>query len=676
MTFLQPFILWGLPLVLLPVIIHLINRMRHRPQPWAAMRFLLSASRASVSHAKLRQLLILLFRMLAVLALVLFLSRPLAGGWLGWVFSPAPDVIVILLDRSASMETVLAGTTTTAREQALKLLAQAAGEFEETSHLVLIENALRTPQEIARAATLTQFAFTTPTDTAADIPALFQSALSWLIENRAGTAEIWVASDLQRSNWQPEDTRWKSLLAQLSALPQKVRVRLLASSAEQDANTSISIKQVTRRQRSNQAELNLAADLQRNAGAPGPLPVEISLDGVKSQVEVKLDGQVLRWRHKTDLGAKTAGGWGSFEIPADANRRDNATYFVYGPEAVLRAAVVTSDAASGRAFRFAASSLTAQSREPADVASPADVPKANWNDKTLLVWADELPGGAVADRLRTFVEEGGMAVFFPPGRIGAQRFMGVGWGEPETAAAGRTYRIIRWEQDEGPLAKTDEGLSLPLPQITFPRRQGIVGAKNVLAAFDDGSPFLTRQTLGRGEFFFCASLPAKEWSSLADGPVLVPMLQRLMLAGSRRLQPNTELACGELSVGDQAARWTAVDSTAPKDIRVQAGVYRSGDRLVAVNRPVGEDEPEKLEVGDARGLFGELAFQLFQENRSQTDQLQSEFWRIILFGMLAFLLAESILVLPSRSAAGRNLGPMPGSGGFAPTDVQPAASMK
>ena len=34
MTFLQPYILWGLPLILIPVIIHLINRMRHRPQPW------------------------------------------------------------------------------------------------------------------------------------------------------------------------------------------------------------------------------------------------------------------------------------------------------------------------------------------------------------------------------------------------------------------------------------------------------------------------------------------------------------------------------------------------------------------------------------------------------------------------------------------------------------------
>ena len=118
MTFLQPFILWGLPLVLLPVIIHLINRMRHRRQPWAAMRFLLSATRASTSHAKLRQFLILLFRTLAVLALILFLARPLAGGWMGWMLSPAPDVVLILLDRSASMETKISGNTTK-REQAL-----------------------------------------------------------------------------------------------------------------------------------------------------------------------------------------------------------------------------------------------------------------------------------------------------------------------------------------------------------------------------------------------------------------------------------------------------------------------------------------------------------------------------------------------------------------------------
>ena len=104
MTFLQPYILWALPLILLPVVIHFLNRMRHRPQYWAAMRFLLAATRSSVSNTKLKQFLILLFRVMAVAMLIFFIARPLAGGWLGWALSPAPDAIVILLDRSASME--------------------------------------------------------------------------------------------------------------------------------------------------------------------------------------------------------------------------------------------------------------------------------------------------------------------------------------------------------------------------------------------------------------------------------------------------------------------------------------------------------------------------------------------------------------------------------------------
>src|SRR5688572_12115947 len=124
MTFLQPFILWGLPLLLIPIIIHLLNRLRHRPQPWGAMRFLRSANQSSISQAKLRQLLVLLFRVLTVVALVFFLSRPLAGGWLGWALSPAPEVILLVLDRSASMETQL-GNGKSRREQCLDLWMEA-----------------------------------------------------------------------------------------------------------------------------------------------------------------------------------------------------------------------------------------------------------------------------------------------------------------------------------------------------------------------------------------------------------------------------------------------------------------------------------------------------------------------------------------------------------------------
>ena len=155
------------------------------------MQFLLAATRSSTSHSKIKNWLILAMRILAVLLLLLFLSRPLVGGWLGWAMASAPDAILLLVDRSASMESRVAGTNESRREYALKLIASAAGEFENNSHLILIDSATRNPETVS-VASLAELPGTQPTDTAADIPAMLQASLDWLIENDAGTAEVWM----------------------------------------------------------------------------------------------------------------------------------------------------------------------------------------------------------------------------------------------------------------------------------------------------------------------------------------------------------------------------------------------------------------------------------------------------------------------------------------------------
>jgi hypothetical protein len=654
MTFLQPLVLFGLPLMLAPVIIHLLNRMRHRPEPWAAMRFLVSASRNSVSHARLRQFLVLLCRVLAVAMLVLFIARPLAGGWLGWALSPAPDAILILLDRSASMETKAGATTK--RQQAIQLLAQAAKEFEETSHLVLIDSATRAPQEIARADMLNQLPLTEPTDTASDIPAMMRTAFDWLIDNRAGTAEIWLASDGQRSNWLPEDPRWKNVIAQLGGLSQRVRVRLLAMDQPFEANASISIKEMLRRPRGGKSELQFVLDLQRNRNSAAPIPVTLTLNGERSETDVTLEGQSLRWRHTIDLGTRREGGWGSFTLPADANDRDNTAYFVYGADTPLLATVVSDDPQIGRSLEFAAASRNGQ---PAELISPAAFANANLDGRSLLVWRAPLPVGADVDQVQTFAASGGVVLFLPPGQPDAGQFDGMGWGAVQDAENDENFRILRWDEDEGPLAKSDEHISLPLGQTIFQRRQPVVGQRDALAAFDDGVAFLVRQGLGKGEIYFCSSLPDPGWSSLGDGPVLVPMLQRMLQAGARRVQQVSSVACGELSLADQTLPWTSVDATSQKDIRTQAGVYHAGSRFLAVNRPAAEDDPELVDPDETRKLFGDLPVQMLQERHFETGQLQGEIWRLFLFAMLLFLIVEGILILPARLARSRASSPPP-----------------
>ncbi len=654
MTFLQPEILWALPLVLLPVIIHLINRLRHRPQPWAAMRFLVAATQSSTSQAKLRQWLILLFRVLAVLMLILFLGRPLSGGWLGWSVNSAPDAIVILLDRSVSMEGKLTGSTTTRREQALSSLMKAVEPFVGRSQIVVIDSALRRPQPLARASDLRELPATTATDTSSDFPGLFQAALTWLEENQTSTAELWVASDLQRTNWKPDDERWQPLQAQLTALQQRVRLRVLAISAESDQDTTVTLQDALRTDRDDRAELLLAVDIQRSNNQPTTIPVTVNLNGTPSQYEVAVEGGNLRWRQRLNLGAQRGSGWGYVEVPADANLHNNRAWFVYGPPAKLRTTVVTDDARVGRWLAAASSAASPGAQREARVLSPADAAGQTFDGDVLILWQAALPAADVAAKLDAFVQSGGALVFLPTGKADAGQFASQGWGAVEKAAENQSYTVARWEEKEGPLAKTEEGFSLPLNTAAITQRQLITGTAPALATFADSGALLTRQTLGRGHVYFLASLPLREWSTLGNGPVLVPVMQRLLQTGSRRLTQASLMQCGDLSAVDQALPWQPVEGGGTNP-QIESGIYRAGERLAALNRASGEDSTEVATREEVNGALSGINLQWFEETGQNSDRMQGEVWRLFVTAMLLFLLVESFLVLPTKVTHTDNL---------------------
>ena len=110
MTFLQPLMLFALPLIGLPILIHLVNQNRHRTVHWAATMFLLQAKRMARGMARLRYWLIMAARMLALAGLIFAISRPMSGGWLGLTAGGSPETTLILLDRSLSMEAHDPGT--------------------------------------------------------------------------------------------------------------------------------------------------------------------------------------------------------------------------------------------------------------------------------------------------------------------------------------------------------------------------------------------------------------------------------------------------------------------------------------------------------------------------------------------------------------------------------------
>jgi len=619
MSFLQPYILWALPLMAIPIIVHLLNRMRYRTMPWAAMMFLRMATRQSTRQARLREWLILACRVLAVAALIFAIARPLVGGWLGWAMGAAPDTIILLLDRSASMELQDPTTHLSKRALALRRLAEAGKEYVGSSRFVLIESAIRKPQEVASLAALESLSTTAPTDTAADIPALLDVALDYIVANQCGRTEIWLASDLQQSNWQPESRRWEAVRTRFGSLQQDVRVRLLALTEVVPDNIAVAVRETQRRRTARGYELAMTVELTRNNTGTQNLPLAVVHEGARSLLNVQLEGQRQSVQVALDLGQRKTEGWGWIELPADANPRDNTAYFSYPEDLHLKTAVVAENDAARRVLRIAAAPAPAVLNESADTVEPGTPLKLS--DVAMLVWQ-----AAVTNVVRDFAENGGVAVVFPSG-----------------ASEEGKFRITTWRRTDGPLANAKDGRILPLAELAVTRRAPLQVPGTVLASFEDGKPFLVKQPLGKGAIYWCATLPVREWSNLDDGTVLVPMLQRILQEGGRRLSKADNSEVG--SVVGQASRLSVSQGRVSTD----AGVYQIGTKIVAVNRPAAEDEPDMIDEATVRTVFGSVSFRMFTEKGGATAALQSEIWRWFMVAMMVFLTGEAALALPKRA---------------------------
>src|SRR5436309_4437233 len=99
--FLNPaYLAAGAALISLPIIIHLINRMRFKRIRWAAMEFLLKSQKRNRRRLIIEQLILLALRCLLVLLAVLLVARYL------FAFDPLQSqstMHIVLLDDTLSM---------------------------------------------------------------------------------------------------------------------------------------------------------------------------------------------------------------------------------------------------------------------------------------------------------------------------------------------------------------------------------------------------------------------------------------------------------------------------------------------------------------------------------------------------------------------------------------------
>jgi hypothetical protein len=641
MLFLSPALLWFLLAACVPIIIHLVNRRRQKTIPWAAMRFLFKATRQYRGEKKLRHIAILTCRTLGVAALALAAARPVISKISGWS-SGSINTVVFILDRSASMEIRPSHSPNSRREIALGKIASTIKELG-NPRLMMLDSASNELQEISSPEILTTFSSTAPTDTAADIPTLFNRAIAFLSDT-TGRSEIWIASDLQKSNWLPTDDRWKTIRSEIAKLTNPPAIRILAMTGETSSNASIRIIGSRR----NNDDLLLDVEIERYGNTnENQTSLTTHLNGTNTGETLPTADSLNRFQKRIPLNHSEQFGHGWLALPPDGNPRDNIAYFAYSPSRKPLTLIVSEPGETADFLALAAA--PPDMGMETQIVSPEQILQKISQDFSAILWACPLPKGPTAEALQRFLSSGGHVCFFAPGTEPRNTFKDLKWNETHIAPVGNFFTLKEWNRSDGPLSNGVDGTPVAAQRLKALRRQIPEGEITTLARWENGETALARRIFDQGTAWLFGTKPDYSWSNLGDADVLLPLVQRIIAEGHELFNKSQTTTVGNNNARPQSSQ-SRIRLNKPGDENTAdeflAGVEKSDSGLLAINRPLTEDTIDSLNRDSINSLLeGTRHTMLDQAGNDIGSASIAEAWRLLLFAMLFFLIAEAVLCL-------------------------------
>lgn len=563
------------------------------------------------------------------------------------------DTVILVLDRSPSMELVTnegsGGSGKTKRELVIENVLKSMASMPEAK-LKLVDSATGKMHDILSVAALPQLPQTAATDKIADIPRLISTAITQATdkENNLGKTEIWVASDLQQSNWQPDSKDWKSINAQFQA-GAKTKIRFIAMSGENKNNKAIRVDKTLRD--GNDLILHLTITRQ-NSDSEETIPVTYVADQGEFTDEVVMKGDTLKIRKVIALPKNQRKGYGHVSLLPDANTRDNVSYFVYGEKTAIQTAVVAeTQEIEGKLLQ--ASSIFEHLKSVSY--TPETISQIDFDTTPLILWQAPLPVDKNAERIEDYINKGGIVLFFPPLTETANTFFDLSWGPIQYAGKSDFFLINDWNQQDGPFRDGISGHSLPMHDLDAIRRRQILGDSIALATWDDGEVFGTRKIKGEGRALFISTLPDLGWSQIEHQGVFLITVYRMIELAMERFNATGATEVGsditELRAQETRTRIDNYESTNREtEAENTAGVWKLGQRVLATNRPVSEDFPESLELEETISpLIPDAKYTLLEDTgQDEPEAYDKKIWKYFLYAMLLFLILEAILTLPKR----------------------------
>ena len=612
MGFLNPFMLFGITAVSVPIIIHLLNRRKFQKVVWAAMRFLKISVEQNQRRMKVEDLILLMLRCLLLVLLALALARPAIKQAAGDMFGQSKVTGVIILDNSQSMG--MSDGTQTRFEKAKKTAEQAIDSMPAGSATAIflasdiVNGVVPEPtfdfnlaRKTIREAVLT--------DRSSDLAPAINKAVDTLKGRFAIRKEIYLLTDGQSLGWKQLGVIQQTL----NKIKSDIRTHVVIINEHEERNLGVSELRLDSGMTPSKQPLRFAVRV-TNYGREAARDVRVALNVDSDPVSNEFNIDTLapgESKSVSMFGRLRSEGFHSVtaRIPEDRLPADDKRSVVI--RAIKEVRVLLVDGEPGAEPRDSevfflrhaltpviASELGTYFVKPVQI-TLSEFASARLDDYDAVVLANvpEFSEGT-ALMIEQYLRRGGGLIIFPGGKINPvfynesllkkHNLLPASFGEVRgKAEQDENYLSLQTKDYDHPIVSiwNDEGSGtlgsarfyramqlIPAPYTKQPApktgdnpkdaKTQDAGEPRVVLRYTDGSPAVMERPWGLGRVIVFSSTADTAWNDFAVRPAFVPLVHRALGSIVQRQDEGLNVR-----VGDKFLRRTAPELIG-KDARV------------------------------------------------------------------------------------------------------------
>ncbi|MBE2249139.1 MAG: BatA domain-containing protein [Myxococcus sp.] len=631
MTFAHPWLLLGALAALIPLLVHLFDRRRPRPQPFPAIALLIKSQKRTASRLKLKRLILYALRTLFFLAVPFALARPEFVKTANAVTAKGAAATVIVVDTSLAMRW---SDGTPLFDVARKEAKAALGDLltEEPAALVPCTRApvATGPLSFEKARLIAQVDELEPGYEVVDVNRCLEVAARALDESPLANRRIVLVTALTQSGLRLEAEPPVTTGPRGEKVKPEVVLRDVARGAEALPNRAILDVRAEPAPQAGVRAWQFTFTV-RNFSAQAQKDVELSLKVggqvvTKGFLDLSPDGtaqKALTWKFQQGGPTYVEGALTADQLPDD----DVRGVVVTVPKE-LRALVVNGEPnplkVKDEAY-FTDAALSAPGSPVRAVVRDAD---AAWREDfstwdVVMLLNVSPPPPDVGARLAEFVAKGGGLFLSFGSRAEVEA--------TNTALASvlpRKLRVVKTAVEPGAADASTRAARLTQLEAAHPvlfpftgkAREGLVstrfyryalfesvsnGEVTVLGTLDDGAPALLASRLGKGRVLAFASTVDRDWSDFPIRTSFLPFMQRAAawLTGTLEEREEVKVRVGASVTLELDAERPAVLVKSPSG--GERAVAKQADGVSGVAGPL--PEPGPYQVLDALGVPNDAA---------------------------------------------------------------------